>query len=313
MVGALASPRLLAQKIHRIGFLGVASASGYVRELDWIRGGLVKLGYVEGKNIVIEYRWAEGNPDRLRDMAAELAALKVDAILTHATIGAVAAAKATSTIPIVTADSADPIAAGLAASLARPGGNVTGSTSFVLEEAPKRLELLKEVAPGIQRVAVLAGAPNRAIFDRNRKALDDAAASLKITLQLFMIQEATDLPDTFNAMTKARIDAAVINSEPLLNSLAVTIAGLAAVKQLPAVGYASFADAGGLLAYGSNRPALYGRAAYFLDRIFKGAKPGEIPFERSAKFDLVVNQKIAKSLGISIPQSVLLRADRVIE
>jgi len=174
MGGALAAPAaVFAQspgtKVHRIGFLGIAYASGYVRELDWIRGGLRNLGYVEGANIVIEYRWAEGNSSRLQDMAAELVALKVDAILTHATTGAVAAAKATSTIPIVTADSADPVAAGYAASLARPGGNVTGSTSFVLEEAPKRLELLKEVAPRIQRVAVLAGSPNRAVFERNRK------------------------------------------------------------------------------------------------------------------------------------------------
>lgn len=316
--GALAAPvasfaQQQTAKIRRIGFLGIAFASGYVRELDWIRAGLVKLGYVEGKNIVIEYRWAEGNSDRLREMAAELVSLKVEAILTHATVGAVAAAKETSTIPIVTADSADPVAAGIAASLARPGGNVTGSTSFVLEEAPKRLQLLKEVVPRIQRVAVLASSLNRLIFERNRKALEAAAASMKVNLQLFMIQEATDLPDAFNAMTKARIDAAVISSEPLLNSHAATIAGLAAVKRLPAVGYASFADAGGLLAYGANRPALYGRAAYFLDRIFKGAKPGEIPFERAAKFDLIVNRKTAKSLGIQIPQSVLLRADRVIE
>jgi putative ABC transport system substrate-binding protein len=246
-------------------------------------------------------------------MAAELVALKVEAILTHATVGAVAAAKETSTIPIVTADSADPVAAGIAASLARPGGNVTGSTSFVLEEAPKRLQLLKEVVPRIQRVAVLASSLNRTIFERNRKALEAAAASMKVDLQPFMIQEATDLPDAFNAMTKARIDAAVISSEPLLNSHAATIASLAAVKRLPAVGYASFADAGGLLAYGANRPALYGRAAYFLDRIFKGTKPGDIPFERAAKFDLIVNRKTAKALGLKIPQSVLLRADRVIE
>lgn len=313
IAGVLASPGLFAQKVHRIGFLGIAFASGYVRELDWIRDGLVKLGYVEGKNIVIEYRWAEGNPDRLREMAAELVALKVEAILTHATTGAVAAAKATSTIPIVTADSSDPVTAGIAASLARPGSNVTGSTSFVLEEAPKRLQLLKEVVPRIQRVAVLASALNRPVFERNREALEAAAGSMKVDLQLFMIQEASDLPDTFNAMTKARIDGVVISSEPLLNSQAATIASLAAVKRLPSVGYASFADAGGLLAYGANRPALYGRAAYFLDRIFKGAKPGEIPFERAAKFDLIVNTKTAKALGLKIPQSVQLRADRVIE
>src|SRR5258706_1806972 len=226
--GALVLPlAVFAQQkttnVHRIGFLGVAFASGYVKELDWIRGGLRALGYVEGANIVIEYRWAEGSTDRLREMAAELVALKVDVILTHATLGAVAAAKETSTIPIVTADSADPVAAGYAASLARPGGNVTGSTSLGLEEAPKRLQLLKEVVPRIQRVAVLSSSMNRAVFERNLKALDAAAESIKVELQQFMIQEAADLPEAFNAMTKARVDAAVINSEPLLNSNAATI------------------------------------------------------------------------------------------
>jgi putative ABC transport system substrate-binding protein len=314
--GALAAPFVQAQqiaRIYRVGFLGVAHASGYVRELDWIRSGLRNLGYVEGANIVMEYRWAEGNPDRLREMAAELVALKVDAILTHATTGAIAAAKATSTIPIVTADSSDPVTAGIASSLARPGGNVTGSTSFVLEEAPKRLQLLKEVVPRIQRVAVLASSMNRAIFERNRNALQAAAASMKVGLKPFMIQEAADFPDAFNAMSKARMDAVVVSSEPLLNANAATIVGLAAVKRLPAVGYAGFADAGGLLAYGANRPALYGRAAYFLDQIFKGVNPGEIPFERAARFDTVINLKTAKALGITIPSKVLLRADRVIE
>lgn len=315
--GALAAPLAsFAQprtaKVQRIGFLGIAFASGYVRELDWVRGGLRNLGYVEGANIVIEYRWAEGSPQRLKEMAAELVALKVDAILTHALAGAIAAARETSTIPIVMADGGDPVAAGLAASLARPGGNVTGSFSFILEEIGKRLQLLREVLPRIKRVAFLASSADTAIIPK-RNALEAAAASMKVALQEFAVREAADLPDAFNAMTKARIDAAVINNEPLLNSHAGTIAGLAAVKRLPSVGFASFADAGGLLAYGANRPALYGRAAYFLDRIFKGTKPGDIPFERAAKFDLIVNLKTAKSLGVTIPQSVLIRADRVIE
>ncbi len=318
IAGALAAPlALFAQqqtaKTYRIGFLGTAFASGYVRELDWVRDGLRKLGYVEGRNIVIEYRWAEGNPERIKEIAKEFVALKVDAILCHGLAGAIVAARETSAIPIVMADSADPVVAGLAVSLARPGGNVTGSTSFIPEESAKRLQLLKEVLPRIKRVAFLVSTQNPAIFAITRKALDAAAASMKVELQEFVVREAADLPDAFNAMTKAKIDGVVINNEPLLNSHTGVIAALAAVKRLPAVGYASFADAGGLLAYGANRPALYGRAGSFLDRIFKGANPGDIPIERAARFDLIVNLKTGKSLGIKIPQSVLLRSDRVIE
>ncbi|MBI2753068.1 MAG: ABC transporter substrate-binding protein [Betaproteobacteria bacterium] len=301
-----------AAKVHRIGFLGTAFASGYVRELEWVREGLRKFGYIEGKNIVIEYRWAEGNPERNREIAKEFVALKVDAILVHGLPGALAAARESSTIPVVMADGGDPVAAGLAASLARPGGNVTGSFSFILDEVGKRLQLLKEVLPRMKRVAFLASSVDVAIGVK-RKALEAAAASMNVEVQEFVVREPAELPDAFNAMDKVRHDAALINNEPLLNSHAGVIAGLAAVKRLPAVGYASFADAGGLLAYGANRPALYGRAAYFLDRIFKGAKPGDIPFERAAKFDLIVNLKTAKSLALTIPQSILLRADRVIE
>ncbi len=302
-----------AAKVRRIGFLGTAFASGYVRELDAVRAGLRKFGYVEGNDIIIEYRWAEGNPGRLKELAAELAALKVDAIVTHSIPGASAAAQATSTIPIIVADGADPVAAGLATTLARPGGNVTGSMSFVPEESAKRLQLLKEVVPRIKRVAFLASSLNPKSFSLVRTSIVDAAASMKVELHEFVVREAADFPEVFIAMTKARMDAAVISNEPLLNSQVGVIAGLAAVKGLPAIGFASFADAGGLLAYGANRPALYGRVGYFVDQIFKGTKPGDIPFERAAKFDFIVNLKTAKTLGITIPQSLRLRADRVIE
>jgi len=297
----------------RIGFLGTAFASGYVRELDSVRAGLRKLGYVEGNNIAIEYRWAESDPGRLKEMAAELVALKVDVIVTHSIPGASAAMQATSTIPIVMADGADPVAAGLTTSLARPSGNVTGSMSFVPEESAKRLQLLVEVVPRIKRVAFLASSLNPKSFSLVRRSINDAAASITVDLQEFAVREAADFPAAFNAMTEARMDAAVISNEPLLNSQAGVIAGLAAVKRLPAIGFVSFADAGGLLAYGANRPALYGRVGYFVDRIFKGEKPGDIPFERASKFDMIVNLKTAKALGIKIPQSVLLRADQVIE
>jgi ABC-type uncharacterized transport system substrate-binding protein len=315
--GVLTAPRLaFAQqqdkKAYRIGFLGTAFASGYVRELDWIRDGLRKVGLVEGKNLTIEYRWAEGNPTRDREIAVEFVSLKVDAILVHGLPGALAAARETSTIPIVMADGGDPVVAGLAQSLARPGRNVTGSFSFIAEEVGKRLQLLKEAQPRIKRVAFLASSVHVAL-ELQRKALRAAAPSIKIEVQEFVIRDRADLPGTFNAMTKAGAEGVLVNNEPLLNSHAAAIAALAAAMRLPSVGYATFADAGGLLAYGANRPALYGRVGYFLDRILKGAKPGEIPFERAARFDVIVNLKTAKSLGITVPQSILARADRVIE
>jgi putative tryptophan/tyrosine transport system substrate-binding protein len=303
-----------AARVHRIGFLGTAFASGYVREVEWIRGGLRDLGYVEGRNLIVEYRWAEGKPERIREIAAEFVALKVDAIVVHGSPGAIAAAQATSTIPIVMADGADPVAIGLARSLARPGGNVTGSTSFVREEVGKRLQLIQELVPSARRAGYLFSSLHPAsVIALNRKELEVAAALTSTSVQSFEVHSGSDLSAAFNAMAEARIDAVVINSEPLLNSFAGVIAGLAASKRIPAVGYAAYADAGGLLAYGANREALYGRTGYFLDRIFKGAKPAEMPIEQAAKFDLVVNVKAARALGVAVPQLLLLRADRVID
>jgi len=316
LLAGAAAPTSFAQrqdaKIHRVGFLGTAFASGYVREVDWIRAGLRKVGLVEGKNITIEYRWAEGRPERSQEIAKEFVSLKLDAILVHGLPGALAATRETSTIPIVMADGGDPVAAGLAQSLARPGRNVTGSFSFIAEEVGKRLQLLKEVQPRMKRIAFLASSDDLAL-DVKRNALRAAAKSMNVEVQEFLIRDPADLPGTFNAMTKAGADGALINNEPLLNSQANTIAALAAALRLPSVGYATFADAGGLLAYGANRPALYGRAGYFLDRIFKGAQPGDIPLERAARFDVIVNLRTAKALGITVPKSILARADRVIE
>lgn len=312
----LVAPRVVAQpgtKVHRVGFLGTAFAAGYVRELEWIRGGLRKVGYEEGRNLVIEYRWAEGSAERTQRIAAEFVALKVDAILVHGIPGAVAASRETSTIPIVMADGSDPVAAGLALSLARPSRNVTGSTSFVPEESAKRLELLKEVLPHVRRVALLRSSQPPPAYAAIRKALDGTAASMKVELREFVVREPAELPDAFRAMDKTAVEGLVVNNEPLLNSQASVIGALASVTRLAAIGYPSFADAGGLLAYGANREALYGRAGYFLDRIFKGAKAGDIPFEQAAKFDLIVNLKTASALGVRIPHEVRLRADRVID
>lgn len=302
-----------AVRVWRIGFFGTAFASGYVKEVAWIRNGLKEFGYEEGKNVRIEYRWAEGKPERIREIAAEFVALKVDAILTHGLPGAMAAAKATSAIPIVMADGSDPVAAGLAASLARPGGNVTGSVSFVPEESAKRLELIKEVAPRTRRVAFIVSAQAPVILNITRKALENAAVTMKVELQEFVMQEAADLPDIFNGLTKSRIDAIIINNEPMLNSQASVLAALANSKRMAAVGNPTLVDSGILLGYGSDRQVLYTRAAYFLDRIFKGSKPGEIPFERASRFQFALNLKTAKAIGVDISQSLLSRADKVIE
>ena len=299
-------------KVWRIGFLGTASASGYVREIDAIRAELRKLGYVEGRNIHIEFRWAESDPARLKEMAAELVALKVDAIITHSTLGVRAAANATKTIPIVIADAPDPVALGFVASLARPGGNITGSTAFQTELAAKRLEILKEVIPRVKRVSVLISALNDRIgivID----AMQAAAKSMQIELAQFPVKSSADFPDAFAAMAKKRFEAVVISEDPLLNSNVNVMAALSATHRLPGVGLTTFAEAGGLLGYGANRPLLYARSALFVDKILKGAKPGDLPIDRATKFDLVVNVKTAKALRVTIPQLLLQRADKVIE
>jgi len=299
-------------KVWRIGFLGVTSASGYASELEAIRERFRDLGYAEGRNIVIEYRWAEGNPERFKEMAAELVAGKVDVIITHSTSGARTAAQATKTIPIVIADATDPVAAGLVASHARPGGNITGSTSFQPENSGKRLEFLKEVMPRLKSVAVLFYVPNpyNEVFFRE---MELAAKQIKVELHQFTIKGIEELPSAFAAMAKKRVEAAVIGEVPLLNTNGGAIAALAIAHRLPASGYTNFARDGGLLGYGANRPLVYARAANFVDKILKGAKPGDLPIERATRFELVINLKTAKALGITIPQSVLFRADRVIE
>ena len=317
IAGALATPlasfaQQRAAKVYRIGFLGISYASGYVQEIDWVRAGLRASGYIEGANLAIEFRWANGDTKKLQQLAAEFAALKVDAIVTHAIPGALAAIRETSAIPIVMLDGSDPVAVGLASSLAQPGKNVTGSFSFVPEETGKRLQLLKEAVPQVKRLAFLFSTLDPVVAAK-RGALQAAADALRVEVLDFSVSEIAELPKAFNAIGSARTEGFLLNSEPLLNSNAATVAALAQSKGLASIGYASFADVGGLLAYGANRQALYGRAGYFLDRIFKGEKAGSIPFERASRFDTVVNQKTAKALGIRIPQSFLLRVDRVIE
>ena len=299
-------------KVARIGFLGMASASGYVSEVEAVRAGLRDLGYVEGKNIVIEFRWAEGKYDRLPELAAELVRLKVDVIVTHAFTGTRAAKQATTTIPIVIADAGDPVASGLVASLARPGGNITGSVSFQSELNVKRLELLKEAFPRTKRVAVLVNQASTTLGPL-LKPMEVASKSLKVALQQFAVQGPDEFDGAFTAMAKKRVDAAVIPEEPMLNANTGAIAHLAAKHRLPSIGFTKFAEAGGLMAYGVNRLELYRRSAIFVDKILKGAKPGDLPIEQATKFELVINLKTAKAIGVTIPQTILFRADKVIE
>ena len=294
-------------KIYRIGFLGQGSGPAVP-----FLTGLRDFGYVEGKNIVIEFRWAEGRYDRLPDLAAELVRLRVDVLVTGGTAGVRAAKQATTTIPIVMTTSGDAVSSGLVASLARPGGNVTGSTFFVPELMAKRLELLKEAMPRTARVAVLVNADDPSHVPV-LKAMESTARSLKIEIQKFEVRRPSEFESAFTAMAKSRVDAVVVQEDSFLIANAQVIADSAAKKQLALAGQPTFAEAGGQIGYGVNQQTLVRRAAYFVDKILKGAKPGDLPVERPTKFDLVINLKTAKALGLTIPQTLLLRADRVIE
>ena len=299
-------------KVYRIGFLGAESAFGFASYVEALRAGLRDLGYVEGKNIVIEFRWGEGKYDRLPGLAAELVRLKVDVLVTQGTPGTRAAKQATTTIPIVMATSADAVATGLVAGLARPEGNVTGSTYFGPELAAKRLELLKDAMPRVTKVAVLLN-PDNPVNGPNLQAMVTAAKLLKLDLQQFEARGPNEFDSAFAAMAKKRVDAVTINEDAIFTSNPRAIAEFATKQRLPLIGFTEFAEAGGLLSYGVNRIEMYRRAAYFVDKILRGANPGDLPIERPTKFELVINMKTAKALGIKIPGSILLRATNVIE
>jgi putative ABC transport system substrate-binding protein len=315
-LGLLAAPLAVeAQpqaKVHRLGFLGGASPAGYAHLVEALRQGLHDLGYLEGKNLAIEYRWAEGKYERLPDLAAELVRLKVDLIVTHGAPGSLAAKQATPTIPIVMTIVGDVVATGLVTSIPRPGGNITGSTFFFPELNAKRVELLKEAVPRTTRIAALTNRDNpgaRPSLD----AMGPIAKSLKVELQTVGVRGPGDFPDAFSAMAKGRIDGVVVIDDGMLIENARQVADLAAKHRLPTIGFREYADAGGLLAYAVNFPAIWRRAAVFVDKILKGAKPGELPIEQATRFEFVVNLKTAKALGLTIPPAVLARADEVIQ
>ena len=300
-----------ASKIARIGFLGATSASSWASRVEAFRVGLRDLGYVEGRNITIEFRWAEGQYSRFPDLVAELVRLKVDLLVTHGTPGTLAAKQATTTTPIVIAASGDAVTAGLVASLARPGGNVTGSTYFVRELMAKRLELLRDVMPRITRVGVLVKPDNP--FFAQLHDLEISAKTLKLTLQQVAAPGPNEFEAAFSAMAKSRVDAVLISEDAAFITHVRAITDLAATHRLPSAGFGELAQAGGLIGYGVNFLELYRRAAIFVDKILKGAKPADIPVERATTFELVLNLKTAKALGLTIPQSILVRADEIIQ
>ena len=300
-------------KIAQIGFLSSATAAGYAKKFEALQAGLRSFGYLEGKNIVIHSRWAEGNYNQLAALASELIALKVDVLVTHGTPAASALKKATATIPIVMAVSGDADKTGLIQSLARPGGNVTGLTYFTAEQASKRLELMKEVIPSINRVALLANPGNPADLQLELLAMEGAVRALKITYKTFEVRDPAELDNVFSTIAKGNIDMVQIAQDGMLVGNFARIATLALKEHSPAIGEANFADEGGLIGFGPDTTEMFRRAAYYVDRLIKGEKAADLPVERPTKYELNINLKTGKALGISVPGTMLTRADNVIE
>jgi putative tryptophan/tyrosine transport system substrate-binding protein len=319
LAGALAVPlgaeaQQRAGKVYRIGYLSAGGAPPNPT-LDAFKDALRELGYVEGKNLVIDYRFAEGRYERLPDLAAKLVRLKVDIIATNPTPATAAAKNATETIPIIMiSGSVDPVGLGLVASLARPGGNVTGLSFGASPEIfSKGLELLKETVPKVRRVAVLSnpGSPIQPLIIRE---LNVAGRSLGVQLQLLEVRGPDEFDGAFAAMAKERVGALLVVSDSLFNFHRTRLADLAARSRLPAAyGTRDLVEVGGLMSYGPSFRDLHRRGAVYVDKILKGAKPADLPVEQPTKFELVINLKTAKALGLTIPPSVLARADQVIE
>ncbi len=314
--GALAWARVIRAQgpptVRRIGLFSQTSASVNAPWYQAFRLGLSDLGWIEGKNISIEYRYADGRHDRLSELAADLVRRKVDVIVTTATSDTLAAKKATKAIPIVMAGGADPVATGLVESFARSGGNVTGLSQMIAELAGKRLELLKEITPKLSRVAVLWN-PQSVSATFNWKEIQQPAGQLGIQLHSLEVRSSDALEQALEDATRARAGALVVLADPVTGANLQRIATLAATRMPSIYHDFVFAEAGGLLTYGAHRADLYRRAAIYVDKIFKGAKPDDLPIEQPTKFELVVNLKTARALAITIPEAVRFRADRLIE
>jgi putative ABC transport system substrate-binding protein len=314
MLFALCDPVYAQQptKIPRVGFLITSSPAVIAPRMDAFQQGLRELGYVEGKNIVIERRHAEGKLDRLPALAAELVRLNVDIIVTSGPTTTRPAKEATSTIPIVMTFDDDPVGSGFVASLARPGGNVTGLSTLAPEISGKQLEILKEVVHRLNRVAVL-GTSTRQGTAQALKELELAAGALATKLQYLNIQNPQDIETAFRAAGKERAEALILLQSPVFNSQRVQIADLAVKSRLPATyPRREYVEHGGLMSYGVSISDLDRRAATYVDKILKGTKPADLPVEQPKKFELIINLKAAKQIGLTIPPNVLVRADRVI-
>lgn len=299
-------------KVHRIGFLW-DSPDAFVDALEAFRQGLHELGYVEGQTITIEYRWAEGKPERMRELAEELVRLKVDVIVAPSSIYTAAAKRATSTIPIIFMSYADPLGSSHVASLARPGGNITGLSLMMTETNVKGLELLREAVPGISRVAVIFD-PATPSHGPGLKAVKVAGPTLGLRVQSVPVRSATEYDSAFAAIVRERADAILVLSTPLFIAGAKRLAELCLVNKLPSLfGPKHHVQEGGLMSYSPDRADLWRRGAIYVDKILRGIDPADLPVQQPTKFDLVINLKTAKSIGLTIPPTLLGRADEVIE
>jgi putative ABC transport system substrate-binding protein len=309
----LTAPLSKAQRVHRIGFLGAASATGFASQIAGLRAGLKELGYVEGKNIEIEFRWAEGRLERLPALAADLVRRGVDVIVTQGTPATRAAKEATTQIPIVTAAVGDAIVTGLVASLAKPGGNVTGSTFFSSELVAKRIEILKSAMPHLRRVGVTFNPDNPIQLGHLANALTAAGTRLKVDIDRVAFRSVAELEEAIESIAERRADATVFHEEPMHLVNAQKLVALAAKHRLATAGPLEFIPASAVFAYGVHFPELYRRAAFFVDKILKGTRPADIPVEQASRFEFVINLKAARAIGLSIPPHLVPRADKVIE
>ena len=312
LAGAVRAEAQQPTKVPRIGFLITGSQSSYSTRVDAFREGLRELGYIEGKHIAIEYRYAEGNEERLFPLAADLVRLNVEIIVVGGGNATLALKSATKTIPIVMTAVSDPVGSGLVASLARPGGNITGSSAINPDLSGKRLELLKETISRVTRVAVLSYRDNPAatvMLDET----ETAARLLGLKVQILEVSGASHLENAFDVAKKGRAEAINVLSSAFFTAQRKEIVELAARDRLPAMYVdGTYPDAGGLMSYGANTLSMYRRAAYYVDKILKGAKPADLPVEQPRKFEFIINLKAAKLIGLTIPSTVLSRADRVI-
>jgi len=313
MIAPFAAAAQPATKMWRIGYLGPVSPSVGARLLDSFRQGLRELGYIEGQNISIDYRWAEGIPDRFPPLAAELTQLRVDAIVTYNNPAVAALQQATRTIPIIAANMGDPVGSGFVASLAQPGGNITGFTGLSEELSQKWVELLREAAPKISHVAVLTVSQTRAA-DTQWREIYGAAKALKVTPQRHEIAGPDEIERVFGSLVKGRAQGLIVLPHAVTNARRSRIVGLAAEHRLPGMYPDSqYAEAGGLMSYSANFSDLHRRAAVVVDKILKGAKPADLPIQQPTTFELVINLRTARALGLTIPPSLRVRADQVVE